>query len=46
MDTIKKKLDYINIILLSVFPLALAMGPALAEILTFTLILFYLILRR
>ena len=46
MESLKKKLNHINIFFLSFLPLALASGPAIIEIITFIIILNFFILRK
>lgn len=46
MESVKQKLNKINIFFLSLLPLALASGPAIIEVITFIIILNFFILRK
>jgi hypothetical protein len=46
MESVKQKLNKINIFFLSLLPLALASGPAIIEVITFIIIFNFFILRK
>ena len=46
METIKKKLDNLTIILISSLPFALAAGPAVVEIVSLIIIINFFLLKR